>query len=211
MVKMEPDSSVIFADKDSLKHRAVFLNFNRFSYSSIASIAAIFLFLFLYPSLLNNSKTELLLNRHYRKSIKNTTLVKSSSQKDVVTVAEHKTTSISEPVYKRDNLLIVKASIAKPQFQNLKIANDFAERRPIIYNPPIAKEGYYEVSLVETNFITKNPDLVKRVVKGIRNLLNISAKDLDVSEDRLTLWDVADAGIKGFNAMTENSISLSRR
>ena len=210
-LNMEADLSVIFTNKDSLKHRSAFIKFNRFSYSSIASIAAIFLFLFLYPSLLNNSKTELLLNRHQRKSIKKVALVKNSPKNVLVAAAVDKTASISKPLSKRDHSLIAKVSIMRPQFLNVKADNNFAERRPIIYNPPIMNEGYYEVSLVETNFRSKNPDLVKRIVKGVRNLLNISAKDLDVPEDRLTLWDVADAGLKGFNAMTENRISLSRR
>jgi len=207
------DKSVVFANKNSLKKRAAMLNFSHFSYSNVAAVAAIFLLLFLFPTLLDNSKRNLSLNHNARINIE--PIVSNSHlpvQETIIPIkTEVKANFPKEKSIQRKEIVIAKAAIIQPIFMNAKVDMDLSDIQPISYTMASQTDGYYEVTLEETTFISRNPSLAKRVVKGVRNLLNISAQEIKTPADRLTLWDVADAGLKGFGALTENEIVLSRK
>ncbi len=71
--------------------------------------------------------------------------------------------------------------------------------------------GYYEVTMQKDNFINNNPDLKKRLIKGLRSTLNIDKEEIKAPEDKLTLWDLADFGAKSLSNLTETEITITRK
>lgn len=208
---LEANASIVFANKGSLKKRAAVILFNRTTYSYVASIAAVFILLFLFPMLLDKSKNNIRLNRNTRNviaPIANNT--PAQIQEDATPQPIAKPYTRKKHTARREEVTIAKASSIQPKL-SINPTATFAQIKPMNYATVPDKEGYYEVTLVENTFATRNPTLVKRVVKGVRNLFNISHDDLKAPENKLTLWDAADVGIKGIGALTENDMALTRR
>jgi len=102
-----------------------------------------------------------------------------------------------------------KEALIKSQISTIEQITTY--KRVVAYAQTNSPDGYYQAVAAESNFLKNNPTLTKRVIKEVRHFLNISAENIKADDDRFTLWDIADAGLKGLGALTENDIVLSRK
>ncbi len=213
-IKMQADQDLLYKDKAALKKAPVVI-FSRTSALRIAaSVAAVFIFIMLLPGLLNRNST-----LNYDKPVRIDVAAKVPVKKGL-TKKEEAAEPPAQPsiavahiktVKARKHLMIAKAEPKMPRAKILLPAMNADSYKAMTFAFERPLDGYYEVKLEKENFIKTNPKLVKKVVAGVRKLLRISPQDLKVPDDKLTLWDVADAGLKGIGAMTENNFSLSRK
>lgn len=216
-IKMIADPELQFPDKESLKKKATIIWFNNPTYRYIASIAAVLVFFLMFPSLLNNGiKTVNISAPSQRLNIEKPHKInvaevstqehtfKKSSSGSILTKSDRQ-------YGKRESVSIEKGVAREPQPYVPEAVELKTAKPEFCFASGNTYHGYYEVCLQKDNFITENPALVKRVVKGVRNLLNIDADAIKAPKDKLTIWDVADAGIKGIGALTENDFSITRK
>jgi hypothetical protein len=233
-IKMQADPAVVYEDKESLKHKAKIIVFNARTMNYVASLAAVLMVFFMFPALFDfspehiNIPTEKLERQqlHIPEPItpQNTKQIgqklNSSQQKEAkktrpAKVAQNisngkKQASTLNPKQSK-KLRLEKVNARQPEIQFAQVEINKAVKPEFCYASESVYTGYYEVTAQKDNFLNQNPTLKRRLVHGFRDIFNIDPKEIGAQEDKLTVWDIADAGLKGINTLTENDMTLSRR
>jgi hypothetical protein len=217
-IKMKADTNIIFEAKDNLKRKEKLLFFNQTAFRYVASLAAVLLVFLMFPSLLRNGEERLDFQTPQFKPIKNASDHHNEVFVDEISNQNLKKTYIAKARKKdltnktdREQIVIAKAAPMEPEVKIKHPSITQYQKPDYCFASDSPYNGYYEVTMAKSNFINQNPDLTKRLIKGVRNMLNINPEDINASDTRLTIWDVADVGIKGFNVLTESEATISHR
>jgi hypothetical protein len=215
-LRLDADESIVFAHKESLKQKAPIFYLNEVYFKYITSIAAVLVVFLMFPSLLNNGFN--VDNSTTKGNEKHQIISQPTNNISVLATVEpaiEKRIKLAEKSTNRASAN-VDSEISKAKRKSIQLEiNPMVEMKAYKSEYYYANQknisGYYEVTAVESNFISENPELVKRVVKGVRNALKINTEQTKLPEDKFTFWDIAEVGINSFNALTENEIILTHQ
>ena len=236
-VKLEADLSVQYEDKEALKQQARIVLFNQRTLNYVASLAAVLLFFVLFPGLFDfNAQEPIVVHQKQQSPVAEipkpeekvepkesdpVSIVPKASQRQKgapKTSTKSSTKSPSVPVANvakqnrtSETFVLKKAESLKPEisFAHVDINKSIKPNYCLASDSPI--NGYYEVRAEKDNFLNQNPGLKKRLISGVRTAFNIDSDKLNTREDKLSVWEIADVGIKGINTLTENDFSISRK
>ncbi|MBN2746856.1 MAG: hypothetical protein JXR34_09030, partial [Bacteroidales bacterium] len=224
-LKLRPDYSIEFPNKERLRIRPHISWYNTVAYRYISSIAAVLVVFLYFPALINNGvmdqtiyhqPTEFQTSQPQELSSSQTlfkTDENTPSSKDDA-IAEAKPAESAIKVAKkptRNKTTLQKFSSRKPE-PKLNLTSNLTPIKPNVCFASQSKTyGYYQVSLQKDNFINNNPELKKRLIKGLRKSLNINNDEIKTPDDKLTLWDLADFGAKSLSNLTETDITITRK
>ncbi len=211
-IHLTPDYSIIYEGKNQLRKKAAVFTINH-RFTKIASIAAVFIILIGVTFKLNMndvstfSKEKTVRNAMARLSVdmkKNSEIQLSSQNSVEITKSQFS---------KRENNDI---EHVQPRRSNIikQTNNDIELTQPvfIVFNQPnqSTTEGYYKVSLSNDNFLDRNNDLKLKSIEKIRGFFGINTDRLNIPEDKLTMWDMAEVGISMYNNLTESNVLITR-
>jgi hypothetical protein len=211
-LKLSPDTNVVFSDKNTLKKKTAPVIFMSSRIRAAVSVAAVFILLMLYPALITDHSPA-----NYRKEFRKNLVKEHIAKVEKPEEEKPEKQKIENPAKENNREILDFAAVTSPAGDlsigikepapSMQIKENFNYASYIF----TAEDGYYEIKLEHKTFFEENPTLAKKLVSKVRSFLKISPKELNVPEDKLTLWDLADAGLKGFGALTESDVSLSRK
>jgi len=214
--KIIPDTSIIYENKSALKKFIIApASKNRNNIYRIAAVAASVLMIFGIYLLFNNyqhaEKTASLsmVRNHYSWSANNNSINNHSPHiiPDANTLKIYTANNTKNPILPVKRLL--------PSHNQQIPINDYLDN-PLIFNSGIDSLININNSIMANNNTlppnkTSEPLSVgKYMVNIFRKQVNQTFKDFNQPAQRLNGWDIAQAGISGFNKITNSNIQLKR-
>lgn len=210
---LTPNNSIVFEGKQKLKKSAIVIGFYP-RVAKIASIAAILVVVFGIALKINNNRVdEIQTKRIVRDAMAKLSIDVKNHANEPTEVASIEKINIAKPIGR------LKETIKKVEPKVNTLAADLGGE-PEMKMPTIFvcnqlpqndnHDGYYSVTLSNDNFVTRNKDLKVKSIGKLRDFFGINPDRLNVPEDKLTMWDMAEVGVSMFNSLTESNVLITR-
>lgn len=211
--KLEIDNSIVFENKNSLKHKTVQVNFKPIQYAA-AIAASVLLFYTLFQ--LNNNSSEKIIS-YVPREIKGFNIADNKVDEEIIFTKnvnqKHKT------IHKN----ILAKSVSKPEIisQTVEPKIDYNVTKDNVAQT-IEKEVIIEntISVIDPKIETKN---IAKVETKTTNSKNTTLKDLAIGfiktkilkvdknkEENISLWTLADVGVNKLNKVSKRDIKLNK-
>ena len=222
-----PDKNIVYTQKTSLKKFILPFYKKKSFYSTVSVAASVLIFLSIY--ILNNNNNSL----SDKTIADNSALQQQIKEKDIQIIKNKdisyskknkKTCKIVKPINiinKNNNISITKNDYNIHTIKTIKVTKLTENKKQLTFKQ--AKRHYYSdiysyLQLKNTNLFQQYKQEIKLqdymtlkeyAFAKIKKI--ISKNNNKLSDDKLSMWDLADVGIKKFNKLTDNNIKLNRK
>ena len=202
--KIYPDYNIVFPQKESLKKKAVIkVDFRKTFYWSVTAAASVILMIIAY-FILNmgeNEKYELVRLIHEKKVDNFRSVALPESYKKTDNIKDENNIARKQIKSQQRNIIVPDNNIKIDEIATIKriiIENNQPEPETGLFT-----EMSYQSNIADyINYIKSNEDLK---FTGTKNKID---NRNEIDNKRFTFWDIAEAGVKGYNVLTNKKVDF---